>query len=532
MRLFGRPKDMGSAPARPLVVALLQGWGCEPANPRLPAPGTKTPAFNRLSQRAAAAAIAPGPAPASLNEALNALAEGRPQQSPKAALDAVLRAPGGISAHDGFQSFVRELNRVGGDCHLLCCLSASGIEGCTSHAAMIAANLAHAGIRVWVHAVLDGRDTPADAGLSAMHDFLEDVAGVEAVRFATVSGRSFALDEAPDTKTRDQKRNQVRDAMADASPQLREGLNTYIDTQNRAGVNDGDIPPGADPAYPGMRSDDALLVLHPQADGFLSLMNALLPGDALEVPSARPALLSACRRMVGWPQSGAVTNAAMRQPILPVQPARPRLLDILRDANLKTVMAAPKHQVPMWAATMEGCTPDASRTLAASSVLEAADAAVRAIKQDDADVIFVLLGGVPAAARSPQPASGTPSASATLPQAARRIIEQQDKGLGRIAAILERRGGTLVAMGTDTSLTPAGALPCLIHGGAIGKDTPLNANASRDDQPPSTAKMAEMADMTATVLALALEHPPAFGGTSLLGSSEGETPEGVNAQAS
>lgn len=505
MRLFGRPKTSGDAPARPIVVAMLQGWGAVADNPRAPIFSTRTPAFNRLAQRAAATSIVPATTPTSMSSALAALAEGNSAVAPSSPLESVLRAPGGLAEHAGFQSFVKDLTRVGGDCHLLCCLTSSGIEGFTAHAAKIAANLSHAGIRVWVHAILDGRDTARDAALGALHEFHEDVAGVDTVRFATVSGRAFALDETADTKSL----ALVRDAIVDANPQERSGLAQYIDAQNRSGTNDGDIKPAADQTYPGMRSDDALLILHPQADGFSDLLNVLVPGDTLDVPSARPSTLSACRRMIGWPQPGsskpgtsmpgasAATQA--RQPLSLFQPSHPRLPDIVRSADLSLMMAAPRHEHTLWAASVEGCTPKASKTLVASNALEAADAAVRAIKDDKTDVIFALLAGVPAAVRMP--------GSQTLDSAARRIIEQQDKGLGRIAAIIERRGGTLLAIGTDTSLGLATSLPCLIHGGPCTSDTQLNAGT--------------LADIAPTILDLAGAQPhDQLSGTSLLAHEE------------
>ncbi|MGD1933770.1 MAG: hypothetical protein ACFB0Z_04540 [Candidatus Phaeomarinobacter sp.] len=474
---------------------MLQGWGTLAHDPRLPVFSTRTPAFNRLAQRAAATTLTPPDTQASLASALDAVARGDTPVAPSSVLDGVLRAQGGLSQHPEFQSFVRDLTRVGGDCHLLCCLTSSGIEGYTAHAAKIAATLSHEGIRVWVHAVLDGRDTAPDAALGAMHEFLEDVGGVDTVRFATVSGRAYALDETADTKAL----ALMRDAVVDAMPQQRGGLGEHIDAQNQAGINDGDIKPAAAPTYPGMRSDDALLVLHPQADGFSDLLNVLLPDDTLDVPSARPATLSACRRMIGWPKAGSTPAAQARQPLSLFQPSHPRLADVIRASDMTVLMTAPRNQHAIWAATMEGCTVSASKTLAASHALEAADAAVRAIKQGETDIILTLLGGIPASARSLMGGS--------LGASARRTIEQQDKGLGRIAAIIERRGGTLMALGTDTSLTPAEALPCLIHGGPCVKETPMR---------PGT-----LADIAPTILALAGTQPSSqFSGTSLLEGTE------------
>jgi len=193
--------------------------------------------------------------------------------------------------------------------------------------------------------------------------------------------------------------------------------------------------------------------------------------------------------------AGTTPQATARQPIALFQPHHPRLPDLATRKGLSLLMSAPTHQIPLWAAAMEGCTPDAAKTQMASGAVEAADIAVQAVKGGQTDLIFTLLGGVPAAARTPdRQMPGSPT---------RRVIEQQDKGLGRIAAILERRGGTLIAVGTDTSLAAASGLPCLIHGGGIDQDTALASGT--------------LADVGATVLALAgLAPEPEIGGASLL----------------
>ena len=133
-------------------------------------------------------------------------------------------------------------------------------------------------------------------------------AGVEGVQFATISGRAFALDSTADDKAL----ALVRNAMVDADPQTRDGLGQFIDAQNRGGINDGDITPMADIAYPGMRGDDALLVLHPQAEGMTPLLRTLLPEGGLTIPASRPVTLSACRRVIGWPQSAPPSLPASR----------------------------------------------------------------------------------------------------------------------------------------------------------------------------------------------------------------------------
>ena len=53
---------------------------------------------------------------------------------------------------------------------------------------------AAAGLAVWVHAFLDGRDTPPRSADGYLRKFLADIADLKGVRIGTVSGRYYAMD--------------------------------------------------------------------------------------------------------------------------------------------------------------------------------------------------------------------------------------------------------------------------------------------------------------------------------------------------
>ena len=462
MKLFGRSACLPPG-GGPVVVAFLEGWAAA-GDPHVPALAARTPAYARLARRANTFGLRPGPAP-SFAAAMAAIAEAKPPRAPDVALDRLMRRDGGLMAEPGFANFVRELSAVGGDCHLVTVLTPSGIEGRTGHAAKVAATLAYEGIRVWLHAILDGRDTAPDGALAALRAFEDDVAGSPDIRLATIAGRAHVLDE---TATPESLAAACR-AMADATPAAPASLPDHIDTANRRGKNDALIAPVAAPGYPGMRSDDAVLLLHPRPDGLQGLLDALVPGGGLAVPGPRPIALTACRRLIGWPHAGDQARA----PVHLFQPARPRLPARIAEIDAHLSMIAPAAQVPLIAASFEGCTAAASRLAPVSGPLEVSDAAVREIKRGHAGTIMAFLCGMPGAARGAH--AGT---------AARRIVEIQDKALGRIAAIMERRGGTLVALGTDTALCDparldpdAAVLPCLV----LGPKPPASPPAGLED---------------------------------------------------
>ncbi len=483
MKLFGKPNTpQPGEPPRPVVLALLEGWG---ADARGPAMVARTPAFNRLAQRFGMLEIEPGPAPRSFASSVAAIAQGQPPQVPDARLEALFRADGGIGANPAVEAFIKRLNHVGGDCHILCVLTPSGLEGRTAHAAKLAATLSHEGIRVWVHAILDGRDAPSDGALMALREFTDDVAGAGQVRLATVAGRAHALD----VEAGAEALAAVRNAMVDAMPQAETALGEYIDEQNRRGVSDADIKPASDPAYPGMRSDDALLILHPQPAGMAALVEAIAPEGGLDVPSTgRPITLSARRRILGWPAAGDQALA----PLETFEPARPLLPHALAENGVPLLIAGPHRGATAISVDFEGCTPSASRMTRCAGPVDVADTIVKAVKAGAPDFLTAFLSGPPSAARGSDASQ------------ARKFAELQDKALGRIASTLERKGGLLIAVGTDRSL-----------GAATATHLPLIA-AVPSATPEKISGRGTLDAIAPTVLALlGLDAPAAMTGTPL-----------------
>src|SRR3546814_5959283 len=59
--------------------------------------------------------------------------------------------------------------------------------------AAVAKIFAAAGVQVLIHAFTDGRDTPPKSALDYLADFRKAIAGTDGIRFATLSGRFYAM---------------------------------------------------------------------------------------------------------------------------------------------------------------------------------------------------------------------------------------------------------------------------------------------------------------------------------------------------
>ena len=160
-----------------------------------------------------------------------------------------------------------------GGVHLMGLLSPGGVHSHQDHMAALVKILAEAGLPVFVHAFLDGRDTPPRSARGFIEKFLKDIEGVPGVRMATVSGRYYAMD-------RDKRWDRVKkgyDAMVDAdAPALLDDIFAALDASYAENVNDEFVVPAVLGDYAGMADGDALLFANFRADRAREISLALL----------------------------------------------------------------------------------------------------------------------------------------------------------------------------------------------------------------------------------------------------------------
>ncbi len=176
------------------------------------------------------------------------------------------------------------LRETGGTAHLLGLLSPGGVHSHQRHMAMLARVLSGAGIRVAVHAFLDGRDVSPKSGRAAMERFLGDVGEMPGVRVATVCGRFYAMD-------RDKRWDRVERAfrlLADGEGARFADPLAVIDAAYAAGTTDEFVEPAVIGDYPGMMDGDGLISANFRADRMREILGALLDPafDAFDTSAA------------------------------------------------------------------------------------------------------------------------------------------------------------------------------------------------------------------------------------------------------
>ena len=159
--------------------------------------------------------------------------------------------------------------------HLMGLLSPGGVHSHQDHLVALVKILAGAGVPVFVHAFLDGRDTPPRSAKGFVRKFLADIEDVAGVRLATLSGRYYAMD-------RDKRWDRVQKAyavMVDADGRRFTDAFAALDDSYDSDLGDEFMVPCVLGDYAGMEDDGALLFANFRADRARQISAALLdPG--------------------------------------------------------------------------------------------------------------------------------------------------------------------------------------------------------------------------------------------------------------
>lgn len=173
------------------------------------------------------------------------------------------------------QELIANLQKNGQACHLMGLMSPGGVHSSQDHIVALSKILSEKGIKVWVHAFLDGRDTPPTSAIDFLANFEKSIAGFNNVKVATIEGRFYAMD-------RDNRWDRVE--LAYNTIALGEGArfantNEAIKASYANKVNDEFVIPCVIGDYQGMSDGDALLMANFRADRAREILYALADQD-------------------------------------------------------------------------------------------------------------------------------------------------------------------------------------------------------------------------------------------------------------
>ncbi|HEY4743211.1 MAG TPA: 2,3-bisphosphoglycerate-independent phosphoglycerate mutase [Desulfuromonadaceae bacterium] len=128
----------------------------------------------------------------------------------------------------------------GGRLHLAGLLSDGGVHSHNTHLYALLALAKREGVReVFVHCLLDGRDTPPQSGIAYLEQLEAEIARIGCGRIATVMGRYYAMDR----DNRWERVEQAYNAMVCGIGEFRSSSAEAIRLSYEAGVNDEFVVP-------------------------------------------------------------------------------------------------------------------------------------------------------------------------------------------------------------------------------------------------------------------------------------------------
>jgi len=191
-------------------------------------------------------------------------------------IDAML-GDGSFADIPTWQDFIKKLQQGTKTCHLMGLLSDGGVHSHQNQMVGMAKLLDAAGIKVYIHAFTDGRDTPPKSAIGYIEQFLNDIVGTN-IQIATISGRFYAMD-------RDNRWERIEQAYDIISLGQGEHFATATDAVHaayRQDLTDEFIVPVAIGDYQGMNDGDGLLMSNFRADRAREILTAFLNPDFSE----------------------------------------------------------------------------------------------------------------------------------------------------------------------------------------------------------------------------------------------------------
>lgn len=510
------------AAKRPALLCILDGWGWRPDHPDDNAiAAAKTPNYTRLLAECPHALLATSGRAVGLPEGQMGNSEvghmnigaGRIVAQDLPRIDNAIK-DGSLARRPPLLALMDRAKSAKAALHVIGLLSNGGVHSHQDHIAALVRITSEAGIPVFVHALLDGRDTAPKSARSYIDEFLKDIAGCAGVRLATLCGRYYGMD-------RDKRWDRVQKcyrALVDASARRFGDAFAALDSSYADNVSDEFVEPCVLDDYAGMEDGDAVLFANFRADRMREICTAILDPAFESFPRERVVRFSAAAGLTEYSQE----LMSLMTAIFPAEDVRDTLGEVVAAHKMHQLRIAETEKYAHVTFFLNGGREERfdgeDRILVPSpkvatydrkpemSAFEVTDKLVEAICSGKYDLIVCNFANPDMVGHS------------GVMQAAVKAVEVIDECLGRICAALEKSAGLMLLTADHGNVEmmkdPRTHEPHTAH---TTFDVPIIAYGAPKGV---TLQNGRLADVAPTLLALmGLAKPSLMTGHSLITSA-------------
>jgi 2,3-bisphosphoglycerate-independent phosphoglycerate mutase len=324
---------------RPAVLCILDGWGWRPDEADNAIALAKPANFNRMIAECPHALLSTSGRAVGLPDGQMGNSEvghmnigaGRIVMQDLPRIDDAVR-DGSLARQPALKELIAKVTAAKGAVHVMGLLSPGGVHSHQDHIAALVRVLSGAGLPVFVHAFLDGRDTPPKSAIGFLAAFENAIGDLKGVRIATVSGRYYAMD-------RDKRWDRVAKAYAaivDARGEETRDAADAVHAAYKKNVTDEFVLPTVIGDYAGASDGDGLLFANFRADRAREISLALLDPGFDGFPRERVVKFSAA---AGLTEYSVALNAFMGS-IFPPEDIRETIGEYAAEEGLKQLRIA------------------------------------------------------------------------------------------------------------------------------------------------------------------------------------------------
>jgi 2,3-bisphosphoglycerate-independent phosphoglycerate mutase len=176
-----------------------------------------------------------------------------------------------IENNANLQNFINNLKAKNGVCHIMGLMSDGGVHSHQKHISTLANKISQCGVKVVIHAFLDGRDTFPNSAKKCVQEFEGDIKNND-IKIVTVSGRYYAMDR----DNRWERIIEAYKAIAFAKAPDHSNVISLINENYKNNITDEFIKPTVIGNYQGIKPADGVLLANFRADRMIQLASMLL----------------------------------------------------------------------------------------------------------------------------------------------------------------------------------------------------------------------------------------------------------------